>query len=143
MHERRNRKGKMMKILVKYFVHGFAFSLVFLGFVVFLWPFPVMAIFMFFPYAIIGAGILLFVITGLNIYLTEVIWNVKINKAFWSLLLHGFNLLLFLSIMTGIFMLLPNFVFPGTATKLITFLIGAFVDGYVGKSVAEWFLRET
>jgi hypothetical protein len=128
------------KVLGKYFMHGFAFSLLFL-YLTFTWPFIVILPFMFVFIAIIIVVILLFVVTGLNICLTEVIWNVKINKAFWSLLLHGFNLLLFLSIMTGIFVLLPNFVFPGTATTVITFVIGAFVDGYVGKSVAMWFQK--
>lgn len=132
------------KIFAKYFAHGFAFSLLFLGFGVYFWPRLVfVGIFMFFPYAIIGIVILLFVVVdGLNIFLTWVIWDVKIDTAFLRLLLHGINLLLFLSIMNGIFILLPNFLFPGISTAAITFIVGAFVDGYVGKSVAEWFPRE-
>lgn len=131
------------KILAKYFVHGFAFSLLSLGFGVYFWPRVVfVGIFLFFPYGIIGVGILLFVVEGLNILLTRVIWDIRIDTTFSSLLLHGITLLLFLSIMNGIFILLPNFLFFGTATSVITFIVGAFVDGYVGKSVAEWFPRE-
>lgn len=132
------------KIFAKYFVHGFTFSLLFLGFGVYFWLRVVfLGIFMIFPYAIIGIAILLFFVGGLNILLTSVIWDIEIDTAFLRLLLHGITLLLFLSIMNGIFILLPNFLFPGIPTAAITFIVGAFVDGYVGKSVAEWFPKES
>lgn len=147
MHERveegTEEEEVTWKIFAKYFAHGFAFSLLFLGFGVYFWLRVVFGlIFLFFPLGIIVVVILLFFVDGLNILLTSVIWGIKMDTAFLCLLFHGITLLLFLSIMNGVFILLPNFLFPGIPTAAITFIVGAFVDGYVGKSVAEWFPRE-
>lgn len=76
---------------------------------------------------------------GLNCFLTGVIWDVETNTSFWSVLLHGFVLFLVLLLVNGILVMVPNLAFPSIATTVITFIIGTFAGGFVGKKVAELF----
>ncbi|UCE15346.1 MAG: hypothetical protein JSV12_05565 [Candidatus Bathyarchaeota archaeon] len=129
--------------LAKYFVHGIAFSFLFLvlAFVlVFILVFLV-AVGSFIG-LIIGFGILMLTVGGLNCFLTWVIWGVEIKTSFWSVLLHGFALFLVLLLVNGILVMIPNVAFPSIATTVITFIIGAFAGGFVGKKVAELFEEE-
>jgi len=129
--------------LAKYFVHGIAFSFLFLvlAFVlVFVLVFLV-AIGSFIG-LIIGFAILMLTVGGLNCFLTGTIWGVAANTSFWSVLLHGFTLFLILLLVNGILVMVPNIVFPSIATTVITFIIGAFAGGFVGKKVAELFEEE-
>lgn len=128
------------EVLAKYFAHGIAFSLLFLvlAFVlIFLLVFLVAVGSLI--GLIIGFGILILTIGGLNSFLADIIWGIETNTSFWSLLLHGFALFLILILVNGILVMVPNFVFPGIATTVLTFIIGAFAGGFVGKAVATWF----
>jgi len=79
---------------------------------------------------------------GLNYFLTEAIWGVETKTSFWSLLLHGFALFLILLLVNGILVMVPNIVFPSIATTIVTFIVGSFASGFVGKKVAELFEEE-
>jgi hypothetical protein len=129
--------------LAKYFVHGIAFS--FLSLVLaFVLVFVLVFLVAFgsFIGLIIGFGILMLTVGGLNYFLTEAIWGVETKTSFWSLLLHGFTLLVILGIVNGVLVMVPNIAFPSIATTIVTFIIGAFAGGFVGKKVAEWFEEE-
>jgi uncharacterized membrane protein len=128
------------RVLMKYFVHGIAFSFLFLvlAFVlVFVLVFLV-AVGSFIG-LIIGFGILMLTIGGLNCFLTGVIWGEETNTSFWSVLLHGVVLFVILLFVNGILVMVPNLVFPSIATTVVTFIIGAFAGGFVGKKVAGLF----
>lgn len=128
------------KVFAKYFVHGVAFSLLFLVlFFMFAFLLVFLVAFGAFIGLIIGLGILMLIVGGLNSFLADVIWGIETNTSFWSLLLHGFVLFLILILVNGILVMVPNLVFPGIATTVITFIIGAFAGGFVGKAVATWF----
>ena len=58
------------------------------------------------------------------------------------MLLHGVVLFLVLLVVNGVLVMVPNYVFPSLATTIITFIVGAFAGGYVGKMVAGWFESE-
>jgi len=129
--------------LAKYFVHGIAFSFLFLvlAFVlVFILVFLV-AVGSFIG-LIIGFGILMLTVGGLNCFLTEAIWGMETNTSFWSVLLHGFALFVILLFVYGILVMVPNIAFPSIATTVVTFIIGAFAGGFVAKKVAELFEEE-
>jgi hypothetical protein len=130
-------------VFAKYFVHGIAFSLLFivLGLVVLFVTVALVAIGSLIG-LIIGLGILMLAIGGLNCFLAEVIWGVHAKTSFWSLFFHGIVLFLALLVVNGILVAFPNFVFPSIATSVITFIIGAFAGGFVGKKVAGWFEEE-
>ena len=129
--------------LAKYFVHGIAFSLLYLvlalvlvlvlGFLIVVGSFIGL---------IIGFGILMLTVGGLNCFLTGVIWGEETNTSFWSILLHGVALFVILLFVNGILVMVPNIVFPSIATTVVTFIIGAFAGGFVGKKVAELFEEE-
>jgi len=129
--------------LAKYFVHGIAFSFLFL-----VLTFVLLFILVFlvalgsFIGLIIGFGILMLTVGGLNYFLTEAIWGVETKTSFWSLLLHGFALFLILLLVNGILVMVPNIVFPSIATTIVTFIVGSFASGFVGKKVAELFEEE-
>lgn len=129
--------------LAKYFVHGIAFSFLFLV-LAFVLVFVLVFLVAFgsFIGLIIGFGILMLTVGGLNCFLTGVIWGVETNTSFWSVLLHGFALFLILLLVNGILVMVPNIVFPSIATTVVTFIIGAFAGGFVGKKVAELFEEE-
>ena len=130
-------------VFAKYFVHGFSFSLLslVLGLVVSLVTVVLVTIGSLIG-LIIGLGILMLAIGGLNCFLAGVIWGVHAKTSFWSLFFHGIVLFLALLVVNGILVAFPNFVFPSTATTVITFIIGAFAGGFVGKKVAESFEEE-
>jgi len=84
---------------------------------------------------LIGFGLLLLMIAIANIVITEILWF-PIKTDFRGLLLQGLILLVLLSIANGICSI-PRMIFSGTLTTIITFIIGAFIDGYIGKKVAS------
>jgi hypothetical protein len=128
------------KDLAKYFVHGIAFSFLFLVLAfVLVFVLVVLVAFGSFIGLIIGFGILMLTVGGLNCFLTGAIWGEETNTSFWSVLLHGFALFVILLFVNGILVMVPNIVFPSIATTVVTFIIGAFAGGFVGKKVAELF----
>ena len=124
------------KNLAKYFVHGIAFSLLFTILAI-IWAFILLILVSlgWFIGLIIGLGILMLIIGGLNSFLTDLLWF-PVKKSFWSILGHGIILFIVLLIVNGIFVIAPTLIFPGIATTIIVFIVGSFMDGFVAKKVA-------
>ncbi len=131
-------------ILAKYFLHGIAFSLlsIVLVFVVGLVLLFLVAIGSFIG-LMLGLAVLMLAIGGLNCFLTDVIWDLQTKTSLWNLLLHGFVFFVILLVVNGFLVMVPNYIFPSIATTIITFIIGAFAGGFVGKTVAKWFESES
>lgn len=132
------------KDLAKYFVHGIAFSLLFLilGIV---WVF-VLAVLTALG-SIIGfiiGFVLLFLIVGfLNSSITLYLWF-EVESSFGILCLHGFALTIILLILDIIIVTSASLAFSEIATRAVTFIISTFLYGFVGKKVAGlWRVRET
>ncbi len=90
---------------------------------------------------IIGLGLLFLILSGLNAFITSMLWF-RVKSGFWDLLLHGV-VLFFTLLVAGVFtQFLPNLVLPGIATTVATFLIAAFVDGFIAQRVARWWREE-
>ena len=126
----------------KYFVHGLAFSLLFLILVV-AWAFILIILVSlgFLIGLIIGLGLLFLIVGGLNTFITSLLWF-EVKKGFWDLLLHGVALFFILLIANAIIQFVPNLVVPGIATTVVTFLIAAFVDGLIAQKVARFWEEE-
>lgn len=122
--------------LAKYFVHGIAFSLLFTILAI-AWVFILLILISlgWLIGFIIGLGILILIIGGLNSFLTDLLWFPVITS-FWSIVGHGILLFIALAIANAVFVLAPSLVFPGIATQIVTFIIGSFVDGFVAKKIA-------
>jgi hypothetical protein len=126
----------------RYFVHGLAFSLMFLVLAI-VWVFLLIILvgIGFFIGLIIGLGLLFLIIGGLNSFITSLLWF-EVKKGFWDLLLHGVTLFFVLLIVNAIIQFVPNLILPGIATTIVTFLIAAFVDGLVAQKVARFWEYE-
>ncbi len=127
------------KDLAKYFIHGIAFSLLF-SILYIAWGFGllILATLGAFIGLIIGLGILFVIMGEINITITSWLWFPVEESSFWDVLKHGFILFIVLLIVDGIFVIVPSMVLPGIATTVVTFIYGSFLNGIVGKKVAEW-----
>jgi hypothetical protein len=127
-------------VFAKYFVHGIAFSFLFLllGIVTFLLFVVLVAIGSFIGF-LIGLLILMLAIGVLNCFLAEIIWSAHTKMTFGSLLFHGVALFSVLFVVNGLLVAAPNWVIPSMATIVVTFIVGAFAGGVVGKKVAGLF----
>jgi len=126
----------------KYFVHGIAFSFLYLILAV-AWAFILIILvgLGFIIGLIIGLGLLFLIVGGLNAFITSLLWF-RVKTGFWDLLLHGVVLFVILLIASVFIQTLPNLVLPGIATTVVTFLIAAFVDGLIAQKVARWWKEE-
>jgi ABC-type dipeptide/oligopeptide/nickel transport system permease component len=129
------------KEIVKYFVHGLLFStlLFVLGIA---WTFVLTFLIGFAAMMglIIGL-ILLFLMVGfLNSVISSYLWF-EVKFGFWDSLFHGIVLFSAL-IVLDIVLKIPTSVFPGIATSIITFIIAAFIEGFVAKKLAGWWQEE-
>ena len=134
------------KLLGKYFLHGILFSVIFLV-LSFAWIFLEILLVSFgYIIAFIGFIIgmaLLFLIEGvINTILGVKLWNVGAETETWYMFFHGATLFILLTIVGLITFTLPNLVFPGIATLVITFIVGIFLNGVIGRRVATWFGHE-
>jgi hypothetical protein len=128
--------------LGKYFVHGIAFSLLFVVLVV-VWVF-VTAMLVAVGAIIgllIGLGVLVLLIGALNAFITSRLWF-SVKSSFWDLVGHGLVLIIVLLIVGFFITWIPSQIFPGLATQVYSFIVGSFVNGFVGKTVAGWFRSE-
>jgi peptide/nickel transport system permease protein len=129
------------KDLMRYFVHGIAFStlLLVLG-IVWVFAFAFLTV----VGAIIGliVGIvLLFLLVGfVNSVVTSVLWF-KVKFGFWDFLFHGVVLFV-ASFIVNLILTVPTLVSPGIATTVVTFIIATFVQGFVAKRLAGWWQEE-
>lgn len=122
--------------LVKYFIHGIAFSLLFL-LIAIGWAFILVILVSlgFIIGLLIGLAVLFLFVGLLNSFLTRLLWF-EVEDGFWNLLFHGFVLFILLLIVDVFFVLIPNLAFPNIATNVVTFVIAAFLDGFIAKIVA-------
>ncbi len=136
-------KGLDLKILSKYFMHGFAFSILFFAMFV-IWIVALVGLIVTGAMIglLIGFGLLILIVGYLNTIITDFLWF-AVDQEFWSLLFHGFVLFVALLIVNVVVVWVPNRVFPSVYVQIITFIIGTFVNGLVGKSVAEIWQEET
>lgn len=124
------------KTISKYFIHGFAFSVIMIA-LFFVWV--VITVFLAvvgsFIGLILGFVVLLFMLSGLNCFLTENIWSISTKTEWMSLLGHGF-VLFFALIIANIPSIIIGLTAPNLAVTMVLFVVEAFVDGFVAKNVA-------
>lgn len=131
-----------MKNLLKYFVHGIAYSVLFLILAIgWVFVFAILVALGWIIGLIIGLGLLLLIIGFVNSVITSWLWF-PVKMSFWSTLFHGFVLLIALLVVNGVFVIAPSLVFPGLVTTVVTFIVGSFLNGFVGKTVAGWWREE-
>ena len=108
------------KDLAKYFIHGVAFSLLFTALdIAWIFGFLILIILGSVIGLIIGLGVLMLIIGGLNSFLTSLLWF-EVKTSFWSILGHGIVLFIALLVVNFIFMIAPVLALPGIATTVIT-----------------------
>lgn len=122
--------------IVKYFMHGAIFSLL-LFVLTGVWAFALIALVSigWIIGFVIGLGLLFLVAGFLNAFVTDLLWF-AVKTGFWSLLGHGFVLLVVLAILDGLIVVIPSHVFPGMATIVVTRFVVSFMYGFVGKGIA-------
>ena len=120
----------------KYFLHGIVFSLL-LTLLVFLWAFIAgfLVVAGYVIGLIIGIVLLFFIVGGLNIVLTEIIWDVPIRENWQSILGHGLLLSIIL-VLAGIPSLLVSLYYPSLTVTIILFIVYTFIDGYIARWIA-------
>lgn len=126
--------------ITKYFLHGVLFSLFFLvlGLV---WVFVTVLLVSLGSIIglLIGIGLLFLVIGYANTILGVQIWNIEMKTGMMDMFFHGMVLFTLLFAVNLITTFLPNQLVPGIATRFGTFIISAFIDGFLGKVAASWF----
>lgn len=126
-----------LKTISKYFIHGFAFSVLFLILgIAWVFALVILASVGSAIGLLIGFGLLVYIVGFLNSEITDFLWF-TVEREFWSMLFHGGVLFVTLLIVNGIFIWVPNSIFPSVYVQIITFTIGVFLNGLVGKKVAE------
>ena len=135
--------GPLEHPVLRYFGHGFFFSI--LGFALAFILVPLLIVLIIIGYVIgliIGIIIAFFMYGAINSYLMDKIWDTRMNWSWKALLLHGFVLWLAL-LVTGIpwwIMVYYSADQPPIAIVpivIIFFIIYCFVDGYIGKSIGN------
>jgi len=122
--------------LLKYFVHGIAFSviLIFLGI---FWAviFVILVAFGFIIGFIIGFIVLFYLLGGINVYLTGVIWDVQVEDDWKSLLIHGLVLFIVL-IIVHIPAVILALIVPSLFVTVPLLIVYGFIDGFVALHIA-------
>lgn len=129
------REDSRLHLLRKYFIHGLAFSLLFLvlGFV---WG----VVFVFFAVLggliglAIGFGLLFPTIGYANSVITREMWF-DVRMEFWDLFVHGVVLFIALLPINLLFLAL-QLAFPDILVLIVTFLIETIPNGFVASKVA-------
>ncbi len=127
---------------LRYFAHGAVFSLLTL-FLAIVWI--IVSIPLVLCGAFIGLGmalILLVLMIGyLNIFITQLVWGVATDLRWKAVLVHGLFMILVLIIAS-----IPSMLIRMTTTDVIVavvlFLAYCFVDGVIGRWVANMFLMD-
>ena len=129
--------------LVKYFIHGVVFSALFTILII-AWTFFTLLLVSIGGLIglAIGLVIMVVVIGFVNGVVTALLWF-PVKSGFWELIGHGLMLLIILVLVNVVVIWVPSLIFPSNlVTTIVTFLVGAIVDGYVGKAIAGWFREE-
>ena len=129
-------------LLLRYFLHGIAFSL--LGLVL-LFAWAILLVFLMtvgsFIGLIIGVIVLLLFIGGLNAFLSGIIWSLNVKTGLMSLLGQGFVLGI-LQLIAHIPAIITDLTMPSLASTIVVFLVYCFVDGFIARKVGGWFAEE-
>jgi hypothetical protein len=135
-------KQGVWRILAKYFVHGLGFSI--LGTILAVaWVLGLLMLVMVgsFIGLIIGLAVLVLIVGFANAVITAQLWF-PVKSGVWDVFLHGLVLLVILVIVDGMIVTLPSIAFPGMGTTIVTFIVSSFINGFIGKKVAEWWEEE-
>ena len=139
----RNQAGSRLPLPLKYFIHGFAFSLLFrILAIVWIVAFAVLVGVGFIIGWVIGIGSLFLMIGYLNGAIAKWLWF-DVRQGFWQVLAHGIILFIILLLIDLVFRELPNFVFnagarvPYPLVLIITFLVTTLLYGFVARKVAS------
>lgn len=128
--------------LLKYFLHGIAFSviLIFLGI---FWAviFVILVAFGFVIGFIIGFIVLFYLVGGINVYLTGVIWDIQVADDWKSLLIHGLVLFIGL-IIVHIPALILTLAVPSLFVTVAMLIVYGFVDGFVALHIGVFWEEE-
>jgi len=133
----------MPTLIAKYFLHGVAYSLLVVGFVL-VWIFLLVAL------VVIGSilglllGLLVMVmgVGYLNSLLSGYFWKIQTQTKWSSLLVHGLMLMIAIGLASVPFMILEYLAESLTPVVsivaiLVLFVIHSIVNGYLGKAVAS------
>jgi len=90
---------------------------------------------------IIAAVLFILLAGALNSLITSLLWF-RVKTSLLSVFAHGILLLIALLLANGAISIVPSIFFPGVATTLLTSIIAAFVDGFIGKKIAGWWKEE-
>ncbi|MGA2309845.1 MAG: hypothetical protein ABSG57_09905 [Candidatus Bathyarchaeia archaeon] len=124
--------------LARLFLHGTAFSgLLMVAEIVWIVLTAFLILVGFIIGFILGIVVLLFIIGGLNSFLTEHIWHVSIKRGWKSVLGQGLILLIILAI-ARIPLLVINLVIPSLVTTTVFFIVYCFIDGLLARRVASY-----
>ena len=128
--------------LVKYFLHGLVFSIFMIVFV-FVWVFLLLFLVIvgMFIGLCFGCCILFVGIGAMNSYLAEYFWSITTNREWKSLAGHG-GAFFFLLILAHVPMFIVELIASPSAFYLMIILslvVNSFIDGYVGKRIAQEF----
>jgi len=145
MAEEEKPKESFAILILKYFAHGVLFSLLAVGLI-----FAAGFILLFL--AILGLGGILLILAMLyviplffgvaNCVITGYLWF-PVKYSWLGTWVHGILLLIAL-IIEGLIIALPLSVIPSIeAIIIVGLIISAFIDGYIGKKIAEIWRKET
>jgi hypothetical protein len=118
-------------------MHGIAFSILYLILAI-VWFVALVFLVMvgLFIGLIIGLLVLFWIIGGLNTLLADAVWGMSLRSDWKSLLFHGFALFFVLLIAH-----IPAFIINLAAQNIViyamVFIVYAFIDGFLARSVAE------
>jgi hypothetical protein len=122
--------------LARYFLHGIAFSFLFLLLgLVWIVILVILVVVAFIIGFIIGIILLFFFMGGLNTFLTDFIWSATIESGWKTLFIHGLALF-FISLIAGIPGYLLMLALPSVTTSIGVLVSYSFVDGFIAKNVA-------
>jgi hypothetical protein len=139
-------EDSFLRTSLKYFLHGILFSIIYIFLTIF-WIF-VLAFLIAFGFIIgfiIAFIVLFFLIGGINVYLTDRIWDVSLKEDWMSLLSHGFVLFVALILVHIPAIIVVSFVFsftPNTVVTILLLIVYAFIDGFVAANVAPLWEEE-
>lgn len=127
--------------LFRYFIHGAAFSILFLILtLIWIFIFAFLIVIGSFLGLIIGFIVLFFFMGGLNTFLTRWIWSTDIRSDWLSLFIHGLGLFFALLIAALPMFFLTGFFLAGTPYSLplsiVLFVPTALINGFVAKNIA-------
>ena len=130
----------------RYFVHGLFFSIL-MAVVLFAWAFVIVLLVALGSLLglIVGFGLLFVFIGAINAFVTEKMWNIKMQTGLGTDLIHGLVLFLGLSIVSFPVYLVLDYLFPTVditttiAVFIVQLLVLATVDGYIAKGIAGSF----